>query len=116
MPDTISSQCPQMGASRAVHSRESFGGGPLDGVSGTLGFPLARRVSLVLVTMLVVAVGSNRTLLQRLLGIRPRFSARSIRQPRRVPHCSRHFAFKQTMSSEGGSCLMSFYLSQGLRL
>ena len=29
----------------------------LDGVSGTLGFPLERRVSLMLVTMLISAVG-----------------------------------------------------------
>ena len=41
--------------------------GRLDGVAGTLGFPLARRASLMLISMLV-AVGVNRTLLQRLLG------------------------------------------------
>ena len=45
-----------------------FWGGRLDGVSGTLGFPLERRVSVMLVTMLISAMGVNRTLLQRLLG------------------------------------------------
>ena len=45
-----------------------FWGGHLDGVAGTLGFPLERRVSLVLITMLVAATGANRTLLQRFLG------------------------------------------------
>ena len=45
-----------------------FWGGRLYGVAGTLGFPLGRRVSLMLITMLVAAVGVNRTLLQRLLG------------------------------------------------
>ena len=44
-----------------------FWRGRLDGVSGTLGFPLTRRVSLMLITMLVAAVGVNRTLLERLL-------------------------------------------------
>ena len=39
--------------------------GRLDGVSGTLGFPLECRVSLTLVTMLTSAVGANRTLLRR---------------------------------------------------
>ena len=43
-------------------------GRTVDGVSGTLGFPLERRVSLVPVTMLISAVGVNRTLLRRLLG------------------------------------------------
>ena len=43
-------------------------GGRLECISGTLGFPLERRVSLMLITMLVAAVGVNRTLLQRLLG------------------------------------------------
>ena len=37
------------------------------------------------------------------MGIRPRFTARSIRHLRRVLHCSRHFASKQTMSSEWSS-------------
>ena len=45
-----------------------FWGGRLDNVSGTLGFPLARRVSLMLNPMLAAAVGVSRTLLQRLLG------------------------------------------------
>ena len=45
-----------------------FWGGRLDGVSGTLGFPLERRVPLMLVTMLISAVSVNRTMLLRLLG------------------------------------------------
>ena len=45
-----------------------FWGGRLDGVSGTLGIPLERRVSLMLVTMLISATGANRNLLRRLLG------------------------------------------------
>ena len=45
-----------------------FWGGHLDGVAGTLGFPVEQRVSLVLITMLIAATGVNRTLLQRLLG------------------------------------------------
>ena len=43
-------------------------GGRLDGTSGTLEFPLECRVSLMLTTMLVAAVGVNRTLLRRLVG------------------------------------------------
>ena len=42
--------------------------GHLNGVAGTLGFPLWRRVSLMLITMLVAATGAHRTLLQRLIG------------------------------------------------
>ena len=45
-----------------------FWRGHLDRVAGTLGFPLERRVSLMLITMLVAATGANRTLFQRLLG------------------------------------------------
>ena len=45
-----------------------FWGGQLDGVSGTLGFFLERRVSLMLVTMLIFAVGVHRTLSRCLLG------------------------------------------------
>ena len=66
MPYTISSKCQQLRAFLSVHSRESFGEDGLDGVSGTLRFPLERRVSLMLITMLVTAVGVNRTLLERL--------------------------------------------------
>ena len=44
-----------------------FWEGRLDGVSGALGFPLERRVSLMLVTMLLSAMDVNRTLLRRLL-------------------------------------------------
>ena len=49
------------------HSGE-FGRGRLDGVSGTLGFPLERWFSLMLITMLIAAVGANRALVRRLLG------------------------------------------------
>ena len=45
-----------------------FWRGRHDGTSGTFGFPLECRVSLMLITMLIAAVGANRTLLQRLLG------------------------------------------------
>ena len=38
-----------------------FWRGHLHGVSGTLGFPLERRVSLMLITILVAATGVNRT-------------------------------------------------------
>ena len=62
-----------------------FWGGHLDGVSGTLGFPLARRVSLMHISMLVAAGGVNRTLLQRLL------------------HCCHHLAAKQMMPGERSS-------------
>ena len=74
-----------------------FWRGRLDGVSGTLGFSVERRVSLMIITMLVAAVGVNRTLLQRLLGglgIRPCLSARS------VPHCSHHLASKRALLDE----------------
>ena len=37
------------------------------------------------------------------VGVRPRFSARSVRLPRRVLHCSRDFDSKQTISSEWSS-------------
>ena len=40
----ISSRCLRTRRSLAVHSSEEFWGGRLDGVSGTLGFPLERRV------------------------------------------------------------------------
>ena len=55
---------PNAGMSGSTLAGE-FWGGRLDGVSGTIGFPLERRVSLVLSTVLVAAVGANRTLLQR---------------------------------------------------
>ena len=68
-----------------------FWGGRLDGVAG------------MPITMLLAAVGAHRTLLQPLLGvgIRPRFPIRRIREPRRVLHCSHHFASQQTMSVKG---------------
>ena len=55
------------GKSVSAHSGE-FWGGPLDAVSGALGFPLERWVSLMLITMLIAAMGANRALLRRLLG------------------------------------------------
>ena len=91
MPSTISSDCPQVRASQAVRSRESFWRGRLDCVSGLVGFSRERRVSLMLITMLVAAVGRKPdapTAPLRRVGIRPRFSARSSRQPRRILHCS----------------------------
>ena len=48
----------------SIHKCTEFWGGHLGGVAGTLGFPLERRVSLMLITMLIAAVGANRTLLQ----------------------------------------------------
>ena len=45
-----------------------FWGGRLGGVSSRLGFPLERRISLTLITMLISALGTNRALLRRLLG------------------------------------------------
>ena len=62
----VSFRCPGMRASQAVHSRENFWD---DGwMAFRAGSPLERRVSLTPVTMLISAVGVNRTLLQRLLG------------------------------------------------
>ena len=77
-----------MRASLAVHSRENSGR-TLDGVTGTLGFLLERRFSLVLITMLVAATGVSLTFLQRLIG-RWAFALafRSIRLPRRRLLCS----------------------------
>ena len=66
-PCTTFSECRQMHERQVVHSRECLGG-RLDGISGTLGFPLEPRVSLMLTTMLIAAVGVSRTLFQRLLG------------------------------------------------
>ena len=45
-----------------------FWGGHLDGVAGTHSIPLERRVSLMLVAMLVAGTWADRTFLQRLLG------------------------------------------------
>ena len=99
-------QMPTNGEKSGSTLSGEFRGVLLDGVSGTLGFPLERQVSLMLVTMLVSAVGVNRTLLRRLLGgwaLALAFSTRSFRQPRRVLHRSHHIAAKQTMSTERGS-------------
>ena len=65
---TTSSKCLRMRASLGSTLTGEFWGGHLDGVAGTLGFPLERRVSLVLIMILVAAAGANRTLLRRLLG------------------------------------------------
>ena len=59
------------------HSQMRLGGGRLDGVSGTLGFPLERWVSLVIFTMLDAAVGVKSDALtaspgREGKGIRPR--------------------------------------------
>ena len=68
MPSTISSKCPANAGKSGSTLSADFWGGRLDGVSGTLGFPQERRVSLMLVTMLIAAVSVNRTLLRRYLG------------------------------------------------
>ena len=61
----------------------------VDGISGTLGFPVECPLSLMLTTMVIVAVGVNRTILQRVLedeeSVRPRFPVRSIGMPRPCP-------------------------------
>ena len=80
-----------------------FWEGRLDGVSGILGFPLKRRVSLMLVTMVISAVVVNRTILQRLLGgwaVALAFRRSVFRQPRCVLRCIHFIAAKQTMSTE----------------
>ena len=65
---TTSVKYQHMQASQAVRSSGVFLGGRLDGISGTIGFPLKRRVSVMLTTMLIAAVDVNQTLLQHLLG------------------------------------------------
>ena len=68
-----------------------FGGGRVGAISGTLGFALERRVSLMLTTMLIAVVGVNRTLLQRFLrgwAFTLRVLAGSVRESRRVLCCS----------------------------
>ena len=63
-----SSKCPRMRASLAIHARESSGE-DTSTASRALSVSLSwRRVSLMLITMLVAATGAHRTLLQRLLG------------------------------------------------
>ena len=57
-----------MQASQAVRSRESFGEDAWMASQRRSDSPHERRVSLMLITMLVAAVGVNRTLLRRLLG------------------------------------------------
>ena len=94
-----------------------FWRGRLDGVSGTLGFPLERRVSRMLHRDdWSPATGANRTLLQRLLGgwsTRPRVAGEKHFACRDVAYtAAATLALKQTMSSEWGSDHTSFSLSQ----
>ena len=98
---TTSGQMPTNAGKAGSTLAGEFWGGRLDGVSGTLAFPLGRRVSLMLITMLVAAVGVNRTLLQRLLG--GWAFALAFRRLVSASFCSRHFASKQTMPSERSS-------------
>ena len=103
MPCTISSKCLQMRASQAVHSRVSFTPGcrcrhtriP----SCTPSFAHAHHDAGRCCGRKSDAPAAP----PWRVGVRPRFSARSIRLPRRVLHCSRDFASKQTMSSEWSS-------------
>ena len=53
---------------KAAHSWENSGEDRSTAFSGTLGSPLERHVSLMLVTILISAMGVNRTFLRRLLG------------------------------------------------
>ena len=48
--------------------RAEFWGGALDGIAGTLGFPMCRRTSLMCVTLTGAVLGLTRTSSQRLLG------------------------------------------------
>ena len=95
---------PNAGKSGSTLSRKCWGGRQ-DVTSGTLGFLFERRVSLMLTTVLIAAVGVHRTLLQHLLvgGRSPFLFGENVRQPRRVSHSSRHFASMQTVPSERGS-------------
>ena len=52
----------------AANFRAEFLGGALDGIAGTLGFPMGRRTSLMYVTLLGAVFGFTRTTLQQLLG------------------------------------------------
>ena len=99
------SKCLQTRASQAVHSLESFG------EDAWMAFQ-AHSDSLLNAECRSCSSRCCRCCGQKSdapaapperVGIRPRFSARGVRQPRRVPHCSRHFASKQTMSTERGS-------------
>ena len=63
----------------------------------------------MLTTMLIAAVGVNRTPHGE-VGVRPRCSLRSIRQPRRFQHCSCHFSSIQTMPSQRRSLSRGFLL------
>ena len=48
--------------------RAEFRGGALDGIAGTLGFPMGRRTSLMFVTLTGAVLGVTRTTFQQLLG------------------------------------------------
>ena len=81
-------------ARKTAHSRESFGRGGSPGISRTLGFHLERRVSLMLSTVLIAAMGVNRTLLRRFMevwAIALAVRREVFRQLRRVQCCSCNF-------------------------
>ena len=66
---TCMNSCPCPAQSKrdaTVHAE--FWSGALDGVAGTLGFPMCRRTSLLFVTLTGVVLGVARTPLQHLLG------------------------------------------------
>ena len=93
-----------------------FWGGHLDGVSGTIGFHLERWVSLMVITMLISAVGVNRTLLRRLLG-----GWAFALAFRRVASLDVSYTAATTLTLSrrcrlNGLCLMNFCLSQSLLL
>ena len=48
--------------------RAVFWGSALDGIAGTLGFPMCRRTSLMYVTLAGAVLGVTRTSLQQLLA------------------------------------------------
>ena len=59
---------PTAQSKEAANFRAEFWGGALDGIAGTLGFPVGRRTSLMYVTLLGAVLGFTRTTLQQLLG------------------------------------------------
>ena len=96
-----------------------FWEGRLNGVSGTLGFPLERSVSLMLVTMLISARGVKRTLVLRFSGGWAFASAvrREVLASLDVSNtAATSFPPSRRCRLKTALCLMSFSLSQGLRL
>ena len=60
---------PTSQSKKTASFRAEFWGGALDGIAGTLGFPMGRRTSLMYVTLLGAVLGFTRTTLQQLLGV-----------------------------------------------